>query len=423
MTAAAVWYTNPIVLRTRYRAQARDPFPWWRTPGALDGCARGGARAAGVDGNTKNGRYEAGRSRDGAGPGRRFVGKPAARTSTVVSPLPRNRWSSIRPARRASSAKRLRGAVRGDVLFDRASRGRYATDASIYQVEPIGVLVPAIARRRARGVRRLPRARACRCSPRGAGSSQCGQTVGAALVVDHSKHLNGIVAFDRDAMTVDRRARRRARRSSTRGCVRTACGFRSTSARRRSARSAAWRATIRAARARSPTATWCTTCSRSTRCSPTAREARFGAEAAMQRRARARARAGRGGCARSAQRERDEIERGCRTCCAASAATTSTSIIRRASGRIRADGSVNLAHLLVGSEGTLAWTRALTLKLAPLPTHRTLGVVNFPTLYRAMECTRHIVDARPVRGRARRPHDDRSRARQSGVSHGDRRAR
>ena len=34
------------------------------------------------------------------------------------------------------------------------------------------------------------------------------------------------------------------------------------------------------------------------------------------------------------------------------------------------DGSVNLAHLLVGSEGTLAWTRTLTLKLAPLPAHR-----------------------------------------------------
>ena len=59
-----------------------------------------------------------------------------------------------------------------------------------------------------------------------------------------------------------------------------------------------------------------------------------------------------------------------------------------------ADGSVNFAHLLVGSEGTLAWTRELTLKLAPLPAHRTLGVVNFPTLYRAMECARHIVGAR-----------------------------
>ena len=38
--------------------------------------------------------------------------------------------------------------------------------------------------------------------PRGAGSSQCGQTVGAALVIDHSKHLNRIVALDKEAMTV-----------------------------------------------------------------------------------------------------------------------------------------------------------------------------------------------------------------------------
>src|SRR5262249_35088295 len=59
------------------------------------------------------------------------------------------------------------------------------------------------------------------------------------------------------------------------------------------------------------------------------------------------------------------------------------------------DGSVNLAHLLVGSEGTLALTRQLTLKLSPLPRHRTLGVVNFPTLYRAMESARHLVKLTP----------------------------
>ena len=59
-----------------------------------------------------------------------------------------------------------------------------------------------------------------------------------------------------------------------------------------------------------------------------------------------------------------------------------------------ADGSVNYAHLLVGSEGTLAWSRELTLQLAPLPAHRALGVVNFPTLYKAMESARHLVGAR-----------------------------
>ena len=39
-------------------------------------------------------------------------------------------------------ARRLRDALRGDVFFDAASRGRYATDASIYQIMPIGVVVP-----------------------------------------------------------------------------------------------------------------------------------------------------------------------------------------------------------------------------------------------------------------------------------------
>ena len=60
-----------------------------------------------------------------------------------------------------------------------------------------------------------------------------------------------------------------------------------------------------------------------------------------------------------------------------------------------ADGSVNLAHLLVGSEGTLAWTRTLTLSLAPLPRHRALGVVNFGSLHAAMAATSELVTLGP----------------------------
>ena len=96
----------------------------------------------------------------------------------------------LRRARRTRRASRnaLRAECRGDVLFDAASRGRYATDASIYQICPIGVVVPrddddvraALAVARELDVPVLPR---------GAGISQCGQTVGAALVVDHSKSL------------------------------------------------------------------------------------------------------------------------------------------------------------------------------------------------------------------------------------------
>jgi FAD/FMN-containing dehydrogenase len=55
------------------------------------------------------------------------------------------------------------------------------------------------------------------------------------------------------------------------------------------------------------------------------------------------------------------------------------------------DGTVNLAHLLVGSEGTLALTKSLTLRLSELPRAKVLGVVNFPTFYKAMDSAQHIV--------------------------------
>ena len=84
-----------------------------------------------------------------------------------------------------------------------------------------------------------------------------------------------------------------------------------------------------------------------------------------------------------------------RRCCAASAATTSTSLVRRASVRTRPTAASTTRTCSSGSEGTLAWSRKLTLKLSPLPVHRTLGVVNFPTLYKAMESARHLVELSP----------------------------
>src|SRR5579883_1997912 len=95
----------------------------------------------------------------------------------------------------ARLADRLKREIRGEVLFSRADRGRYATDASIYQVEPIGVVVPeeigdvaaTLAIAREEGVPVLPR---------GGGTSQCGQTVARALVIDCSKYLNRVVAVD-----------------------------------------------------------------------------------------------------------------------------------------------------------------------------------------------------------------------------------
>src|SRR6266481_891509 len=98
-------------------------------------------------------------------------------------------------------ARRLRAECRGDVLFDRAARGRYATDASIYQVFPIGVVVPCD-EADAKTALAVARELEVPVLPRGAGSSPCGQTVGEALVIDHSKSLCGIVDFDPDRMTV-----------------------------------------------------------------------------------------------------------------------------------------------------------------------------------------------------------------------------
>jgi FAD/FMN-containing dehydrogenase/Fe-S oxidoreductase len=289
-------------------------------------------------------------------------------------------------------AARLSRAVAGDVLFDAGSRGRYATDASIYQVEPVGVLVPksaddvraAIAICREQGVPVLPR---------GAGSSQCGQTVGAALVIDTSKHLSRITAFDREGMTVgvepgvvldqlnaslkphglwfpvDVSTSAQATLGGMAG--NNSCGSRSIAYGNMVHNVLAIDAIL-----------------------SDGTEARFGPEHEMAGAAPRVAELLRGLCA-IGEREHDEIGR------------TVPKVLRRVGGYnidvccaqserpYTPDGSVNYAHLLVGSEGTLAWSRELTLKLARLPAHRALGVVNFPTLYQAMESARHLVALRP----------------------------
>ena len=96
--------------------------------------------------------------------------------------------------------ERLKREITGDVLFDPFNRGRYATDASFYQIMPAGVVVPrsidealralAIARDAGRIV-----------TPRGGGTSQCGQTVNDGIVIDFSKHLNRILSLDAENRT------------------------------------------------------------------------------------------------------------------------------------------------------------------------------------------------------------------------------
>src|SRR5438067_12567735 len=114
-------------------------------------------------------------------------GTPMNAPQQLVSMSPRLR----RAVDASRLAARLREECRGDVLFDAGSRGRYSTDASIYQIFPIGIVVPRD-EDDARATLAVARDLGAPLRSRGAGSSQCGQTVGEAVVIDASKFLNDI---------------------------------------------------------------------------------------------------------------------------------------------------------------------------------------------------------------------------------------
>src|SRR5689334_13909483 len=114
-------------------------------------------------------------------------------------PLDQKTTAAVKPGD-SRLAERLRRELRGDVLFDAFSRGRYSTDASIYQIEPVGVVVPRTADDAVTALTLAAEA-GIPVLPRGAGTSQCGQTVGAALVVDNSKYVNRLLELDTAAGT------------------------------------------------------------------------------------------------------------------------------------------------------------------------------------------------------------------------------
>jgi FAD/FMN-containing dehydrogenase/Fe-S oxidoreductase len=101
-------------------------------------------------------------------------------------------------ARRATSLQRdLDGGIAGEVRFDRLSRALYSTDASVYQIEPLGVVIPHTAEDVARAVA-IAGHHGVPITPRGGGTSQAGQSIGAGLVLDTSKYLNRILEINVD---------------------------------------------------------------------------------------------------------------------------------------------------------------------------------------------------------------------------------
>ncbi|MCV0438144.1 MAG: FAD-binding protein [Hydrogenophaga sp.] len=282
-------------------------------------------------------------------------------------------------------ARRLAAQTRGEVLFSPADRGRYATDASIYQQMPVGVFVP----RDTTDVRLaldVCRDMAVPIVPRGGGTSQCGQTVGAGLVIDHSKHMRRVLDLNVQERTatvepglvldhlnaqlkahglwypVDVSTSAQATLGGMAG--NNSCGSRSVAY-------GNMVHNVLGAQA------WLADGSL----------VDFGDHATASPQAKAI-----GDFVRElAMENADEID------------ARWPKVLRRVAGYnldifrnqnekpYTHDGSVNLSHLLIGSEGTLALTRSLTLRLSELPRAKVLGVVNFPTFFQAMDSAQHIV--------------------------------
>src|SRR5262245_61143173 len=109
--------------------------------------------------------------------------------------------TSIVELRRDTLARHLRKHLAGEIRFDAASRRLYSTDASIYQVEPLGVVIP----RTAEDVVATMQVCAEMAVPiiaRGGGTSLSGQSIGPGVIIDYSKYLNAVLDLDPVTRTV-----------------------------------------------------------------------------------------------------------------------------------------------------------------------------------------------------------------------------
>src|SRR6516162_4939461 len=282
--------------------------------------------------------------------------------------------------------QRLRRETRGEVLFDAFSRGRYSTDASIYQIEPLGVVIPKSRKDTATAIA-IAREEGVPVLPRGGGTSQCGQTVAHALVIDCSKYLDRVISVDVE--------RRRARVEPGVVLDRLNRLLRKDRLFFPVDPSTASRATIGGVTANNSCG------SRSLRYGNMGHNvcgidalladgiaAWFGeipgnfADNAMPDRYRDLVRRMRA----LHRRDAEEIER------------RFPKVLRRVGGYnidSISDSGHNMARLLVGSEGTLAFFNEIELELQPIPAHRVLGICHFPTFYGAMAATRRIVELGP----------------------------
>ncbi len=286
--------------------------------------------------------------------------------------------------------RQLRDAVAGDVLSDAFSLGRYATDASAYQMMPQAVVVPANVADVAT-VLDVAGENDIAVTARGGGTSQCGQAINTGIVVDTSRHLNRLISVDAEA----------------RRCV-VEPGL----------------VLDELNRLLEPTGLW------------------FPVDISTGSRATIGGMAGNNSCGSRSLRYgtmRDNVDAitglladgsvlrfeqgaitdaGCDSDNAAGSTLLSDlhSIGERVADEVAARfpklqrrvGGYNLdalspntarrnpADILIGSEGTLAFSTQIELKLAPRMVRRAVGICHFGSFHAAMDAARHLVELAPV---------------------------
>ncbi len=280
--------------------------------------------------------------------------------------------------------RRLKAEKVGDVRFDAFTRGRYSTDASHYQIMPLGVVTPRSIEEADRAIA-ICRAEGVPVTPRGGGTSQAGQTVNESLIVDCSQSLTGIVELDaagrrctvEPGIVLDELNRKlkpsglwfpvdisTASRATIGGMVgNNSCGARSL-------RYGNTRENVLSIDAMLADGTH-------------AHFGRMGDSAVNVPETLVH------DLLAIAAREATEIER------------RFPKVQRRVGGYnldalVPGRNDINLAHLLVGSEGTLAFSTKIELKLSPLLGRRAVGACHFGSFHEAMLAAQHIVKLNPI---------------------------
>ena len=278
---------------------------------------------------------------------------------------------------------RLKQEVQGDILFDDFSRGRYSTDASIYQLMPVGIVIPA-SEDDVQIALQIAAEEGVPLLPRGSGTSQNGQAIGEALLIDSTKYLNQVVEFNKAARTVcvqpgivldqlnqylkphglfypvDVSTANRATLGGMTG--NNSCGARSI----RYGNMVHNVSSVEALLADGTHAHF-----KPVNGPP---EDNLAYQRLVQK------------MLELGQREASEIR------------SRFPKLLRRVGG-YNIDELIkeepNMGRLLVGSEGTLGFFKRIHLDLQPIPPEKVLGVCHFPSFYEAMDATQHIVKLDP----------------------------